>query len=131
MAKIVLGLDWGEKHLGLAIGDLENRLATPLGAVQSRMELAKIIQQEKPGLIVIGVPANLADGRFSASDSYRSFFSWLKDIFSGPVEKIDERLTSRAASALFLSAQTKSRKNHATAAMLILQTYFDRPSRTS
>lgn len=94
-----LGIDYGEKRIGLACGD-ELGVATPLaaavqGTVAGRMDyIAELIEQRSVTDIVIGYPYNM-DGTigFKARE-VDAFILLLEERFQLPVHRIDERLTS-------------------------------------
>lgn len=119
-----LGLDWGEKRIGLALGDAETKLATPFGVVSNPQGVLDIIKAEGVETVIVGCPYNISDSNFPLSKKYEEFVKYLKDKLDIPVETIDERLSSKAADSL-LGGRFKNKRD-AVAAMLILQSYFDK-----
>lgn len=124
MLKKLLGIDWGEKRVGLALGDSETKIATPFLVVASLEEIKKIIEQEEIDEIVIGLPLKMGGGE-KLWVKFTDFFNKLKINFKIPVHEVDERLTSKAADALYGGKKTKAPRD-AVAAMLILQSYLDK-----
>ncbi|MDD5032229.1 MAG: Holliday junction resolvase RuvX [Patescibacteria group bacterium] len=130
-----LGVDWGEKRIGLALGDNETKLATPYKTVSGIEEIKKIVKEEKIDMVVAGKPLRMADTgcqisdvpaeRDRMSDEFLDFLSKLKSQLDIPVETIDERLTSKAADALPGNKKEKAGRDEI-AAMLILQNYLDK-----
>jgi|SRR3989344_3724540 len=128
----VLGIDYGRKKIGLAIGDPENRLAEPFRIlryedIKIMVEgIKKIISENKIDIIVIG----LSEGKMA--EETREFGKKLQKEFIIPVEYQDETLTSHDAQLLSIEAgiRRKKRKNmeDAYAAALILQSWFDTKS---
>ncbi|MEX0322394.1 MAG: Holliday junction resolvase RuvX [Puniceicoccaceae bacterium] len=131
-----LGIDYGEKRIGLAWGD-ELGVATPLAAaVESSPEdrmahIEELVNSRKPTDLVVGYPYNM-DGTvgFKAKE-VDAFIEILVAKFSLPVHRIDERLTSqRVESDLGLNAR-RERELRKTgivdsgAAALILQDWLD------
>lgn len=103
-----LGIDYGEKNIGLAFGDDELKIATPLGIVHSIEEVKQAIKDRKINKIIIGLPLGLK-GETEQTKKTREFAK----NFKGAI-LIDERFTS------------KMTDNHSGAAALILQTYLDK-----
>jgi putative Holliday junction resolvase len=131
-----LGIDYGEKRIGLAWGD-ELGVATPLPAAvettpDERMaHIEELVKGRRPTDIVVGYPYNM-DGTvgFKAKE-VDAFIDLLVVRFSLPIHRIDERLTSqRVESDLGLNAR-KERELRKTgivdsgAAALILQDWLD------
>lgn len=119
-----LGIDWGEKRIGLSLGDSELKIASPFKVVSGLNELVDIIKKEEIDEIIIGDPIKMS-GRESDRAEFDEFVGNLKKKTSLSIELIDERLTSKAADSLPGDKKTKSERD-AIAAMLILQTYLDK-----
>ena len=123
--KKYLGIDWGEVRIGLALGNSENKIATPFNVAKNINEIISVIEDEEIDEIVLGEPLAMADSLLQNKDKYLSFVSELKKKISLPISTIDERLTSKAADALSGDKKTKAPRD-AVAAMLILQSFLDR-----
>ena len=119
-----LGIDWGEKKIGLAIGDDELNIATPLTVVGNIDEVLEIIKKDSIDKIILGLPNKLDNKKSETYNKVIIFKKELEEKLSSPIETIDERLSSKAADALDGSIKTKADQD-AIAAMLILQTYLD------
>lgn len=119
-----LGIDWGEKRIGLALGDSETKIATPFKVVGGIDEIIKIIKDEDINTAVVGVPLKMGGGE-KISDEFIRFIDLLKEKISIPIYKVDERLSSKAADALAGGKKVKAERD-AIAAMLILQSYLDK-----
>lgn len=102
-----IGIDYGEKNIGFAIGNNELKIATPFKIVNSLKEVKQIIKQEKIDKIIIGLPKGFR-GETEQTRKTREFAKNFKNF-----EFIDERFTS------------KINKNHASSAAIILQSYLD------
>lgn len=120
-----LGIDWGTVRIGLALGDGETKIATPFKTVKNLAEVLEIIKAEEIGSIVIGQPFSLVDKTFSINNEFGNFVSQLKEKVKMPIELVDERLTSKNADALTGNRKGDSGRDEI-AAMLILQSYFDK-----
>lgn len=122
---IYLGIDWGEKRIGLALGDSETRIATPFKVVAGMSDIFPIIKEEEIDIIVIGKPYSISNSKFKISKEFSYFLNTLKEKTGVQIFTVDERLTSKAADALVGNKKTKAARD-SIAAMLILQSYLDR-----
>jgi len=121
-----LGIDWGEKRIGLAIADGETKMATPFRIAASADEVIQVLENEAIDLVVIGKPTSMTNCELPISnEKYNNFLKDLKEKSKIKIKLIDERLTSKAADALAGSKKTKASRDEI-AAMLILQSYLDR-----
>jgi putative Holliday junction resolvase len=97
-----LGIDYGEKRVGLSYGD-ELGVATPLPALtevspHERLEkLAAVIGERRITDLVLGHPLNMDDTAGFKAREVEAFAARLKAAFGLPVHLIDERLTSYEA----------------------------------
>ena len=123
--KKYLGIDWGEARIGLALGDDENRIATPIDTVLTIEEVLKVIKQEKIDEVVVGEPVKMSGSKLEMHKDYVGFLNLLKNELSIPIHTVDERLSSRAADALPGDKKNKAKRD-AIAAMLILQSHLDK-----
>jgi len=121
--KQYLGIDWGEKRIGLALADGETKMALPLTTVSNLTELLKVIEEENITLAIIGSPQKMS-GEKANSQNFLRFLKELKQEAKVEVVEIDERLSSKAADALFGGKKNKAKRDEI-AATLILQTYLD------
>lgn len=125
-----LGIDYGEKRVGLATGSDETRIASPFLVLENKgrdfllEEIKKICEQESMGEIVIGLPLTLASERGPQAEEVSRFVDFLKNNLSLPVETEDERFSSVMVDKLMAESGVKERD--AVAAMIILQSYLDR-----
>jgi putative Holliday junction resolvase len=136
----VLGIDFGEKRIGMAVSDPTRTIATPLETLQrragKRFPLAKMerigrgLQVER---LVVGLPLGL-DGEENAwCGEVRALGEALGGRLGVAVSFVDERLTSvraeRTIRSLGLPKGERERKGRvdAAAAQLILQAWLDRP----
>ncbi len=131
----ILCLDPGRKRVGLALSDATELIATPLGVIQvhSRRQLleevARIVQREEVGKLVLGLPLHLNGSEGQEAERARVLASELSELLHLPIDMMDERLTSFEADRMLADSGMKpqKRKAHldATAAAIILQTYLD------
>ncbi len=123
--KKYLGIDWGTKRIGLALGDSETKISTPFKVVNDLMQVIKIIKEEDIDEIIIGDPLSMGNNKGEMSNKVNNFIVDLETEINIPIIKIDERLSSQGADALVGDKKTKASRD-AMAAMLILQTYLDK-----
>lgn len=119
-----LGIDWGEKRLGLANADSELNLALPLATVGTLVEVLALIKEEKIDIIILGHPRKMS-GAASDNSAWLNFYEELKKRSGRRVELLDERLSSLAADALEGGDKEKAGRDEL-AATLILQDYLDK-----
>jgi putative holliday junction resolvase len=129
-----LGIDYGEKRIGLSWGD-DLGVAMPLPAATAGREeerwsrIEEVIRDQRIDQVVVGYPYNM-DGSvgFKAREVDR-FVEALKTRFAGPVHLVDERLTSSVAEERYRRRKTKvdrkSGRVDSHAAALILQDFLD------
>ena len=120
-----LGIDWGEKRIGLALADSETKIATPFKTVGKVEDVARVVESEQVDAVVVGKPCQISNFQFPIFKKFKKFISDLKSKISAPVELVDERLSSKAADALVGTKKTKASRDEI-AAMLILQSYLDK-----
>ena len=132
--KRFLGIDYGEKRIGLAFGD-DLGLASPLPAAvgrtkEARLEsIQKIVQDRRVTALVIGYPYNMDGSVGYKAREVDRFVKLLEKRFGLPVHRVDERLTSfEAESRLKSGKKPVSRRSgevDSLAAALILQDFLD------
>ncbi|KKR14449.1 MAG: hypothetical protein UT42_C0029G0008 [Candidatus Falkowbacteria bacterium GW2011_GWA2_39_24] len=123
-AQRCLGIDWGTRKIGLALGDAVTKIATPYKVVKNVAEVLEVIKQEAVDQVVLGQPIQLASDQ-AMSAAFNIFHKTLIDNGQLPVELVDERLTTKQAGKLGQGSKQTAAED-AIAAMLILQSYFDR-----
>ena len=124
--KTLLCYDYGEKRLGVAVGQTVTSTATALQTVlvinkkPDREAIRILIDEWKPDKFIVGHPFTLRGTRQKMTDSAERFSRQLKHRFKLPVDLIDERLSSYEA-----QHELKSTRNlDPTSAKLILETWF-------
>jgi len=122
--KKYLAIDHGLSRIGLALGDSENKIATPFRVVVSLDEIKTAIVEEEIDELVVGVPTALSTTEDDQEKIVREFIAELKTETELPIHEVDERFTSRMAEGAALSRQDK-KMSDAVAAMYILQSHFD------
>lgn len=134
----IIGLDHGERRIGVAVGDTETGLAFERPAIRRRSlaaaveDVAHLRRTEGAGLIVIGLPLRSDGSEGPQAERARAFGEALVPI-GVEVAYADERLTSWAAGRAHAEAGRRPHRSSgeldSTAARLILQQYLDALSR--
>lgn len=125
-----LGIDYGDKKIGLAFGESEVKVAVPLEVIVNQGEatlqdIAKRIELEEIDEVVVGVPLATAEGPGSGQlDKTRRFIEKLQSCISVPIHEADERYSTAEAIRL-QREQGAIAEEDALAASLVLQAYFD------
>jgi len=129
------GVDYGTVRIGVAIGDLEVGMASPLENYTRRSErldaeyFATLAREERLVRWVVGLPVHLDGGESQKSQEARRFGKWLTDKTGVPVEFFDERYTSAQAEEILQAANlTKKRRKarlDALAAQIMLTAYLE------
>jgi putative Holliday junction resolvase len=137
----ILGLDVGERRIGVAVADERARVALPTTVVE-RSELpadldaiARLVQEQEAEVIVIGLPISLNGSLGPQAQATKAFGQELAARLPLPIEYWDERLSSveaerRLASAGRRGPKAKARRD-AAAAAIVLQSYLDAQDRPS
>jgi putative Holliday junction resolvase len=131
----ILGLDYGEKRVGIAISDPSGTIASPLEVYARRDPtqdigyFRKLVAENEIERIVVGLPLYPSGDESPKSDEARRFGHWLQDETGVPVEFCDERYTTVEAETHLREAELTSKKRQARrdmlAAQIILQAYLD------
>ncbi len=135
----LMGVDLGTKTIGLALSDVERRIATPLETIKRvkfTPDVARIktlAEKHDVGGLVVGLPLNMDGTEGPRAQSTRSFVRNLKPLIDVPVLFWDERLSTVAVTRTLLDADASraKRAEHVDkmAAAYILQGALDRYER--
>jgi len=130
-----LGLDIGDKRIGVALSDPEGILASPFTIISYEDDrtaikaIIDIVDQQQVKQIVVGLPRSMNGSLGRQADKVQAFTEKLCSHTEVPVVFRDERLTTVSAKRLMQAVNVKKtrRKTHddAIAAALILQGYLD------
>jgi putative Holliday junction resolvase len=129
----ILGLDVGERRIGLAISTPEGRLAVPLRVLERRDEaadleaIAALARAEQVDTLVIGHPLSMDGTAGAQARRVEAFARALAKVAGLPFELWDERLSSVQAERSVRLARGRRRvPSDDVAAAIILQGYLDR-----
>jgi putative Holliday junction resolvase len=131
-----LGLDVGERRIGLALSDPTGLIARPFDHIlredinQALSAVVNLVEQYQVGTVVVGMPYSLAGQVGPAALSVQDFIDALVPMVKVPVVTWDERLSTVAAQRSMSASGVKKKRQKdlrdAVAAALILQGYLDR-----
>jgi len=133
----VLGLDLGNKTLGIALSDPSGKIAFSVETIRFQegdLETAvrsveDTIKNNAIETIVLGYPKNMDNSVGIQGHHSETFKAMLESIMSIPVILWDERLTTRSAQRVMTETKTKKKQKKAKvdqiAATFILQSYLD------
>ena len=126
-----LGIDFGERRIGLAISDAEGTFAMPLLTLERRSDQAaiarigEIIREEEVESLVVGEPVNVDGSRGPAAERAKSFAGKLAAATGLPLRLVGETLTTVAAAARLREAGVDARRAReridAVAAQILLE----------
>ena len=130
----ILGIDYGDVRIGLALSDPLQIIASPFRTIQNRnndfilKELDSIINEKKIGSLVIGLPIGLNNQETIQTKKVRLFADQIK-ILGAPIYFQDERLSSISAKKSLIMQNIKTGTNKSmidkAAAAIFLQQFID------
>jgi putative Holliday junction resolvase len=132
----LIGFDFGERRIGIAVGETSVGIANPLGHIDAasndaRFEaIERLVREWQPAGFVVGRPRHADGSPHAIARLAEKFARRLAARFERPVVFVDETLTSATAEADLKHARTRRGARgdvDAVAASLILQSYLDAP----
>jgi putative Holliday junction resolvase len=131
----VLAFDFGERFIGVAVGDTETGMAHALEYIDAEANaerfgrIAALIGEWRPARLVVGLPLGQEGEEHDMSRRARRFARQLQGRFSLPVLLVDERLSSVEAETQLRArgrgGRAHKHESHALAAQIILQAWLD------
>lgn len=131
----VMGLDYGDRRIGVAISDAMRWTAQGTEVIERRRDrselgrIAQLVNEHEVSEIVVGLPKNMNGTVGPRGEISMAFADELKEMLNIPVHLWDERLTTVAAEKTLLEADVSRKKRKLVidkmAATLILQNYLD------
>jgi putative Holliday junction resolvase len=131
-----IGFDFGERRIGVAVGEVALGIANPLatidaGANEARFEaIARLVAEWKPAGFVVGRPRHADGSAHAVAKLAEKFGRRLAARFSRPVAYVDETLSSAEAESRLRGARARGARRgdvDALAAAIILQSWLDHP----
>jgi putative holliday junction resolvase len=130
-----MGLDIGEKRIGVALSDATGTVATPLmvipavGARGDAKELVRLVEDYEVDRIVVGLPLSLDGTEGPQAARVRSVVGRLPELLGIPLDFFDERYSSAEAKRTLMLGGLSSRQQRgaldSVAAAVFLQSYLD------
>lgn len=121
-----LGIDFGEKHIGLALSNEDGTMAFPHAGLSNTPklveEIKRLVEEKGVGAIVMGESKNYAGKENAIMEKARTFAKELEIATNLPLHFEPEFMTSKEARHI----QGGGEKTHSSAAALILKSYLDR-----
>ena len=132
----VVGIDLGQRRIGVAVSDGAGRVAVPHGTVErsgdrdrDRAVLAALVEELGGEAVVVGLPLSLDGGAGPAARAAEAEVAALAEVLGVPVELVDERLTTVSAHRSLANAGVRSRSRRRfvdqVAAAVLLQSWLD------
>ena len=132
----ILAVDYGDRHIGLALSDHLGLTAQPLETYDLRASdednrrfFRDLVRNREVGRIVIGLPLRMDGSPGTRVDRTHEFAAWLTKAVGVPVEFWDERLTTHQALRSVREQNIKIKDKRSAvnqiAAVLILQGYLE------
>lgn len=112
----VAGIDYGTVRIGIAITDVERKIASPLENYNRRTlgkdaeYFARLAREEAIALFVVGLPLYPSGDESPKSLEAREFGQWLHEVTQKPILFYDERYSSKFADELMRTASLSSKK---------------------
>lgn len=137
MTSTYIGFDYGEKKIGLAVGQTLTATASPLDIINhvvmepDWLKIAAVIKTWKPKALIIGIPLNMDGTEQAVTIKARQFAADLKKKFNLDVFEVDERLTTNEARRIhkdLFSVQNKRKPKKqvdSIAAAIILESWLE------
>ena len=131
-----VGLDLGERRIGVAVSDRDGRLAVPHATIErsgdpgrDRAAIAQAVQELGAEAVVVGLPLSLDGSPGPAALAAQAEAAVLAELLGVAVEVVDERLTTVTANRSLATAGVGSRRRRRVvdqvAATVLLQSWLD------
>jgi putative pre-16S rRNA nuclease len=131
----LLAFDFGERYLGVAVGDTGLGMAHPLATIDARSAaerfraVAALVGEWRPARLVVGLPLSPEGDAHDLTRKAQRFARQLEGRFGLPVALQDERFSSVEAESRLRAIGRGGRRHknltHPVAAQVILQAYLD------
>lgn len=131
---VILSVDYGDARTGIAVCDKFEMLASPVTVIHEKKAekvaeaVAKIAQEKRAELVVLGLPKNMDGSEGFRAEHCRSFSALLQTKTDLPLDFQDERLTTVSAHQALNLTDTRGKKRKeivdAVSAVIILEDYL-------
>lgn len=128
--KTFLGIDYGAKRIGLALGSESEKVARAFKIIHNLNELNDIVPAKNVGAFVVGWPLQPDGTEGETCQQVKLFCNRLTEKFNLPVYFVDERLSSKKSEeylrdTLFMRQNKRKNILDAESARVILQAFLD------
>jgi len=132
----ILGIDYGDRHIGLALSDPLLVTAQPLETYRltgkenvDRQYFRDLVVRNEVEVIILGDPLRMDGSSGTRAEKTRVFAAWLGKAVGKPIVFMDERLTTRQALGVLrdekLHGRKKKNREDQLSAVIILSTYLE------
>ncbi len=131
----ILGIDYGDRRIGLAVSDALQLTAQALGVYQVNHEEAdkeyftQLVADYRIEKIVLGLPLRMDGTPGSRVEKTKAFAKWLEGFLDTPIIYWDERLTTKQAMGILneqnVKGKTKKNYKDQISAVIILSNYME------
>lgn len=125
----ILAFDFGEKKIGVAVGQTSTNTSSPLKIIFNYHgetnwdEIKEILYEWKPELILVGKPLNMDDSESKIMKKVDKFYKHLTTLYDSKYEYVDERLTTFEAREIL--KDNKSDMVDANAAKILIDNWLN------
>ena len=125
--RTLMGFDYGEKRIGIAVGQTLTATATPVKTVSQRNQtpdwktIGQLIEEWQPDQLIVGLPLNMDGSDQPLTHRSRHFAKQLTQQYNLPVAFADERLSTREAARDYERRSEPKEGRDAVAAKIILE----------
>jgi putative Holliday junction resolvase len=130
-----LGVDFGDRKIGLAVSDRLQITAQPLTNYRRKTEqedgdyFKRLIKEYEISEVIVGLPLRMDGSSGTRAEKTRDFVRWLERLLDLPVRLWDERLTTKQANQILsrqkMSHKAKKDAEDQVSAMIILSAYLE------
>ncbi len=130
-AETLLAFDYGEKNIGVAVGQTLTGTANPLETIHVTRShpdwnaISRIVTTWQPDALVVGLPLNMDGTEQKVTRRARRFGDQLLGRYQLPVHLVDERLTTREARNRLASEGRDGSDDHPVAEQIILESWLN------
>ena len=127
----LLGIDYGQKRIGLSIGESDVKIATIFGIIENKGEVVKevcdMIKKEGIDRVIVGIPRSHEGQVTGIAREVKHFIQALIVSAGVPVITVNEYASSKEARSRMMNSDMGG-NDDAIAAMIVLQSYLDSQS---
>ena len=125
----IIAFDYGEKKIGVAVGQPSTNTSSPLQIIFNKdnntnwTSISSLLDEWKPDLILLGKPLNMDGSDSEIMKKVDKFYKELKSIYDADIEFVDERLTTFEAREILKDEKHDNVDAHA--AKILIDNWFD------